>query len=554
MESLYELSAVQVSLFRRDGDQKHLLEAKASLLQAARLAQDLWKKSESVGWRMDLSGSIGLIHADLAWCRAELSEPVSEVLHEAESSKAVQLASEVAALARTANGRRSTSVGSYFDHLRGVGRRLEASLHSSSWDGGADNVEGFVDGEAAMAQLSLERSLVEGDIGDSESLSASRRLDLLSVRWPNTSMLDVTVSRFGVVLVVGRTDAPVVRVIQSDSTGIPQCLVAAFEWFTQYGRYQSGLPTRDKAKLCWTEATDKMLAEIESTMCVWSEYLKPPARGADLLIVPGALAGLPIHAAKVGHAEPLCELFDRISYVPTLSSVGNAPMVWKRPMNALCILCDAGTPERQLSFAPQEVLDVAAALVSDGSDVTLIGSVGTASGAAIFDGRNLAIPPGVHVLEGRPTASWLRENLAKYDHIFYSGHGHADGLVLVDEGGREEVLTVLEISGFPSLSVRPVLVLSACESAQEGGVATTELFSVASCLIRIGAGCVVGTLWRVRDKVASDFSRSFYSEFPRNHDALRALRVATVALRTPCPPSSNPHPVDWGAFIALQGA
>jgi hypothetical protein len=556
IESLYRLTAVHVALFRQTGDKKHLIEAKGNLLHAARLADDLWKKSESVGWRTDLSDVVGLIHADLAWCRAELSEPVGEVFHEAERSKGSQLASELAALARTTNGKRSASIGNYFDRLREGGRRLETAIQSFGLGEGADTIGSFVNGEAAMARLSLERALVEGDIGDQGgALSAKRRLDLLSVRWPNTSILDITVGRFGIVLVVGRTDTPVVRVIQSDRDAIPKCLVAASDWFTHYRRYrQSGPPSRDKERGCWAEATDRMLTEVERTIRVLSEHIDSDLRGIDLLIVPGALAGLPIHATKVGHDEPLCELFRRTFYVPTLSPLGKPPMVWKRPMKALCILCDAGTPERQLLHAPQEVLDVSASLVSDGVEVVVIASVGDDSGAKIFCDRGLAIPVGVRVLEGRPTGDWLRANLAQYDHVFYSGHGHADGLVLVDEHGREKVLTALEISGFPALTARPAVVLSACESAHEDGVATTELFSVASCLIRIGAGCVVGTLWLVRDRVAADFSRSFYRELPKTHDPIQALRVAIIALRIPSPSKTKLHAVDWGAFIALEGA
>jgi hypothetical protein len=158
-------------------------------------------------------------------------------------------------------------------------------------------------------------------------------------------------------------------------------------------------------------------------------------------------------------------------------------------------------------------------------------------------------------VEVRPTAAWLRENIAEYDHIFYSGHGHANGLVLVDNEGREEVLTALQISAFPALARQPSILLSACDSANEIGSASADFFSVASCLIRIGSRYVLGTLWLVRDEAAARFSRAFYADFVLTNDPPRSFRAAVDSVRAAADGATPPPPVrDWGAFIVLSTA
>ena len=282
------------------------------------------------------------------------------------------------------------------------------------------------------------------------------------------------------------------------------------------------------------------------TLAPLAEKLGEQGSGLDLLIVPGALAGLPVHAARLGD-EPIYRRFVRTVYEPTLAAPGLGQRDWHHPRTALCILSDPSSERRRLMAAPKETLEVAAALAALGTDVSIVASVGENCGAKVFADRGLAIPPGVSIIENRPTRDWLGSNLANWDHVFYSGHGHVDGLLIVDDEGHEASLSAAEILGFSALSRSPTFLLNACESAYESGASTAEFFSVSSCLLRIGARAVIGALWLVRDVVAGEFSRAFYAALQPTPDPFSAFRAALDAIRS----SSSNGLIDWGAYVAL---
>lgn len=94
------------------------------------------------------------------------------------------------------------------------------------------------------------------------------------------------------------------------------------------------------------------------------------------------------------------------------------------------------------------------------------------------------------VVESAPTPERLAEFMPGADHFFYSGHGarRADqsGLVVVNTDGELTMFSENDILSMHVLRSRPIIVLSACETAM-GGNGSSELFDTASSFLRIGA-------------------------------------------------------------------
>jgi hypothetical protein len=192
--------------------------------------------------------------------------------------------------------------------------------------------------------------------------------------------------------------------------------------------------------------------------------------------------------------------------------------VLPQEQRVLCILSDPIVMgSARLDEAPGEIKSFATTLTQAGADVTLLASADIAVGRAVFERRSIVLPPNVQVLEQRPTPEWMQEHLHEFDLIFYAGHGKAGGdhepeLVLVDEAGRMKSLRLLDLLSAKALDRKPLVLLSACETAHEGMSSPGEQFSLASGFLRLGAHSVVGTLWVVNDKVAAKYSGKLCAE------------------------------------------
>ena len=126
--------------------------------------------------------------------------------------------------------------------------------------------------------------------------------------------------------------------------------------------------------------------------------------------------------------------------------------------------------------------------------MTLLAQVGDKSGMEALNLRGIYAAEGIKVLQDAPTPTCLSKLLPLTDHFFYSGHGvrgiRESGLVLVGDDGKSSLLSEDDILSMHALRQRPLVVLSACETAM-GGHGSSELFDVASCFLRVGARFVV---------------------------------------------------------------
>lgn len=128
----------------------------------------------------------------------------------------------------------------------------------------------------------------------------------------------------------------------------------------------------------------------------------------------------------------------------------------------------------------------------------------------------------------------------------------------MNDDGAATLLSEDEILSMPALRQRPLIVLSACETAR-GEQGSSELFDVASCFLRVGARYVIGSLWVVRGDCATAFTASFYEQmgtgvFPNRAygEAIRELRKY-LANQSTASEVSPDHPIYWAPFLALRG-
>jgi CHAT domain-containing protein len=92
-----------------------------------------------------------------------------------------------------------------------------------------------------------------------------------------------------------------------------------------------------------------------------------------------------------------------------------------------------------------------------------------------------------------------------------------------------------------------VVVLSACSSAQVSTGRLEGPAGLASAFLEGGVPAVVGTLWRVDDRLASELMQGFHARLATGLAASEALRRAQVDLIGDDARAS--HPLEWSAFV-----
>ena len=118
----------------------------------------------------------------------------------------------------------------------------------------------------------------------------------------------------------------------------------------------------------------------------------------------------------------------------------------------------------------------------------------------------------------------------------------------VPEGVQDGILTGSEVARL-DLSGTDMVVLSACQSAQ--GQATSEgLYGMQRAFKKAGVGTMVLTLWKVRDAVACEFMKTFYSQLASaacRWNKHKAFDRAKAIIR-----AQYPDPFCWAAFVMLD--
>lgn len=134
--------------------------------------------------------------------------------------------------------------------------------------------------------------------------------------------------------------------------------------------------------------------------------------------------------------------------------------------------------------------------------------------------------------------AWVKSAMAeRWSVLHFASHALVDelalpetGLVLAAGGGEDGFLQAGEIATLPLQA--ELVVLSACRSA--GGVAVLGegVRGLAAPFLEAGAAGVVGSLWPVEDRAASELMLAFYRGMARGRSAGAALREAKLAALT----------------------
>ena len=108
------------------------------------------------------------------------------------------------------------------------------------------------------------------------------------------------------------------------------------------------------------------------------------------------------------------------------------------------------------------------------------------------------------------------------------------------------VLTANKIARL-DLNNTDMVVLSACQSGQ-GNVTAEGLYGLQRAFKKAGVGTMVMTLWRVSDKVATEFMIKFYEALVENDwNKHKAFEQAKSQIR-----GEYPDPYHWAAFVMLD--
>jgi hypothetical protein len=189
--------------------------------------------------------------------------------------------------------------------------------------------------------------------------------------------------------------------------------------------------------------------------------------GKDVLVVPGQLAGLPLHTASL-QKGPLIELVSGFAYIPTAQGrVCPPPPKFER---GLLVLSDPVVPkETALSGVSAEIVELSQVFLGFGMKANVLAHSWGRTGRSLFEERGHPLPNTVSD-GGIPSSEKVLDELSNADLFVYAGHGHGVGsyggyLVLTDGEGKPSVFSLMRTLARRPFAQHPGIVLSACETA-----------------------------------------------------------------------------------------
>ena len=558
------IAAVQMQIFYKTTSLDAVRAAKDVLLTATKWVDKLWEQIDSVGWHYLISDRYSDVYADIAWCQSVLGDPLEEMVFMAARAKGREFLAHSRELQFGAEA--SEKLGEYADQLRVDSRLAESKRWQASRKAKPDIAldEVMRDSREEMRRAELRRRLLFPRPAEAESVSALAAVEAFLLTHPKSIILDITLSRWGTVaLLFGGKDASGIEDHQVITLPlkVSDMMRPVWDWLSNYRKYLGSKgPDREDARAAWADATDRLLELVGPDVmqpCLAS--LSDSALDFSLIVAAGRLAGLPLHAARLADGRFVAESVGTVEYIPNLSVLSPKQEKWEHPKTALCVVSDPGA---DLASAAPECDAVAKTLMQSGTKVSVLAIVGRDSGGSAFKRRGVVVAPETEILGELPTPARVADLMSDKEHFFYSGHGTRAGgqsaLVLVGEDGNEKLFSEDEILSMPALRHRPLIVLSACETAR-GEQGSSELFDVASCFLRIGARYVIGSLWVVVGDCATAFTASFYEALKKKAFPNEAFGLAVRELRshraTRTTASKVPldHPIYWAPFLALRG-
>jgi hypothetical protein len=557
------LAGLWIQRFMQEGGLSNVREAERVLLQAIVWIEIIWVQVDTIQWRFEVSDRFSNVYAEVAWCQATLGEAPEVIAFALARSKGREF------LSHSAESRRSLQIegglGEFMDQLRVESREAERvrweATKKSRLD--VDFNEAVQISRQQLRDIELRRRLLFPPPSDESEQPPLGSVEAFLETHPKSLILDITISRWGtVVLIAGgaETDVFAGRSIQALPILSTVARVWVDEWSLAYfGYLKAPELERDDARVRWANQTEALLIELSQNL-MQSCFPQQVAPGMELIIVAGRLAGLPLHAATLSDGRYAAEAFDSVTYCPNISVLSPEKLCWRKPTSPMFVLSDL---EGDLMLAAKECQLAIEKIGSKGAAVKVFAQVGPAIGRAAFSDRGITLAADVDVVESAPTPERLAEFMPGADHFFYSGHGarRADqsGLVVVNTDGEPTMFSENDILSMHVLRGRPIVVLSACETAM-GGHGSSELFDTASSFLRVGARFVVGSLWLVIEDCATKFTAEFYEalasgENPTNAfgRAVRATRqYRSTVLSSRAIPAD--HPIYWAPFMAIRGS
>ncbi|HLV89421.1 MAG TPA: CHAT domain-containing protein [Candidatus Sulfotelmatobacter sp.] len=557
-------AAAWVEQFRQHGSIDSVRQAKDLLARATQWVDKLWEQIDSVEWRYTVSDRFSNVYAEMAWCQAVLEDTTDAIAFSVVRAKGRELTAhirEVQSASQVGEG-----LSDYLDQLRMESRLAETTRWRIQRQAQPDkSIDDTVQlAQKAVHELGVRRRLLDPRLSHGEGSPASAIPETFLKSNPAALICDITTCRWGSVVMLfggsetGKLAAVSIRVLELETTTVQKWVRA---WSAAYVTYlEARGAERTFARRKWADQTDELLQSL-------SAYLvKPALAGLDdagltieLIIAPGQLAGLPIHAAPLLGGRCAAEIVGSVAYVPNIAVLSAKQEDYSLPSKVLCVLSD---PKADLPLAATEIISAADTFQKCGAEVTVFSVVGRALGTAALDQRKVRVGQGVKVLNDAPTLEQLRYHLPSCEYFFYSGHGTRrggqSGLVLVDENGHEKLLGQEDILAMPALRRRPMIMLSACETASSGSL-SAELFDVSSTFLRIGARFVIGTLWVVVEDCAKAFTAEFHSALASGNNPSSAFGMALRALKTQREASGDSlavhpgHPIYWAPFMGMRG-
>ena len=555
-------AAIEIKQFETDGNTDRVRDARKALWATMEWIEQIWNQVDSVDWRYAVSDRFSSVYADLAWCQTVLNEPIADIAFSVARAKGREFLTHANEVRRSVG--EGEHLAEYVDQLRVDSRIAERERWRASRKAKPDQ---SVHAQIRASQQQLEAIALRRRLLIPPAPTANEQPPIDVVRAflevnPVAVIFDVTISRWGtVIFVAGGRKAGKFAGFTIETLPLKRTAVRRWveEWSSAYFDYlTANAPQREQARVRWAEQADSLLGELSTNLmepCL--NALHDP--NCELVISAGQLSGLPLHAAPLTDGRCAVERVGGCTYVPNIAVLSPIESKPERPLSAVLVLSD---PEADLAAAAEECEGVAQKLRHCGTDVTLLAQVGALSGMEALSLRGIKTAAGITVLRDAPTPTCISKLLPQTDHFFYSGHGvrrpGESGLVLVGDDGKPSTLSEDDILSMHALRRRPLVVLSACETAM-GGYGSSETFDVASSLLRVGARFVVGSLWLVVEDCAKTFTAEFYERIAQGEFPSFAFGAAVRALKQnrhdessarPVPPD---HAIYWAPFMALRG-
>jgi CHAT domain-containing protein len=205
-------------------------------------------------------------------------------------------------------------------------------------------------------------------------------------------------------------------------------------------------------------------------------------------------------------------------------------------------LADAGRPRPAVRRSAPHALLVADPAFDPDAQPALNALKGARAEMEMLRG----VYPGADTLSGsNASIAAFRARAPAADVIHYAGHAVFDdtrperSFLVLSGVGR---LSADTISGWDLSGVR-IVVLSACSTIRARHGRSGGFAGLSGAFLSAGAGGVVGSLWKVNDRLAQPLMETFHREYRASGDPADALRKAQLEMRR-----RGHSPAVWAGF------